>query len=173
MQGSDIRGSGSSTWALLLGVGVVAIIIGLVIVANIWESLRFLSIVVGLVLLFAGVVGIAVGARRERGGVLGPIVALIGGVVLLFWPDLTMKALAVVVGLTFIAWGAIQAGVAFTHKGEGRGGTLLGGVLILLLGVVVVAWPGPTLALLTTLVGLAVIAAGIAAVVQALSMRKG
>lgn len=173
MAAADSRPSTSASWALLLGVGVVAIILGLIVVSNIWESLRFLSIIAGLVLLFAGVVGIAVGVRGQRGRTVGPIVALIGGLVLLFWPDLTLKALAVIVGLTFIAWGAIQAGVAVTHAGEGRGSTLLGGVLILLLGVVVVAWPGPTLALLTTLVGLAVIAAGVAAVVQALAMRKG
>lgn len=173
MQGSQTRGSGSSSWAILLGVGVVAIILGLVVVANIWESLRFLGIVAGLVLLFAGVVGIAVGARQGGGGILGPIVALIGGVVLLFWPGLTMKALAVIVGLTFIGWGGVQSGLAIASSREGRSGMLVSGVLILLLGVVVVAWPGPTLALLTTLVGIAVIAAGIGAIVQALIMRKG
>ena len=173
MQGREVRVSGSSAWALLLGVGVVAIILGLVIVANIWESIRFVTIVVGLVLLFAGVVGIAVGARRSRTGIAGPIITLGGGVVLLFWPDVTLKALAVIVGLTFIAWGGVQAGLAIAHPRDGRSGALWGGVLILLLGVVVVAWPGPTLVLLTTLVGLAVIAAGVVAVAQALSMRKG
>lgn len=173
MQRGEIRMNGSSSsWALLLGLGIVAIIIGLVIVANIWESLRFLAIVVGLILLFAGVVGIAVGARRSGSGILGPVAALVGGIVLLFWPDLTLKALAVIVGLTFIAWGGIQAGIALTRSDESRWGAVLAGVLILLLGVVVVAWPGPTLAILTTLVGLAVIGAGIAAVVQAISMRK-
>ncbi len=173
MAAADSRPSGSSSWALLLGLGVVAVILGLVVVSNIWESLRFLAIMAGLVLLFAGVVGVAVNVRRGAGAARGPVVALVGGLVLLFWPDLTLKALAVIVGLTFIAWGAIQAGVAFTRPGEGRSGTLLGGVLILLLGVVVVAWPGPTLALLTTLVGLALVAAGIAAVVQALALRRG
>jgi len=44
-------------------------------------------------------------------------------------------------------------------------------VLILLLGVIVVAWPGPTLALLTTLFGAALILAGVAAVAQGLRMR--
>ncbi len=172
MQGTQIRVSGSSSWAILLGVGVVAIILGVVVVANIWESLRFLAGIAGLVLLFAGVVGIAVGTRQGGGGILGPIVALIGGVVLLFWPGLTMKALAVIVGLTFIGWGGVQSGLASASSREGRSSMLVSGVLILLLGVVVVAWPGPTLALLTTLVGIAVIAAGIGAVVQALIMRK-
>lgn len=173
MQGREVRGSGSSVWALLLGVGVVSIILGLVIVANIWESLRFVGVIIGLIMLFAGVVGIAIGARRGGGMALGPIVALIGGAVLLFWPDLTLKALAVIVGLTLIAWGGVQSGLAIASSREGRSGMLVTGILILLLGVVVVAWPGPTLALLTTLVGIAVIAAGIAAVVQALNMHRG
>jgi uncharacterized membrane protein HdeD (DUF308 family) len=171
VQGNEIRVNGASLWAMMLGIGVVLIILGLVVVANIWESLAFLGILVGLVLLFLGVVGIAVGARRGGGWALAPIVAIVGGVILLFWPDLTLKALAVIVGLTLIAWGGIQSGLAIASSREGRGGMLVSGVLILLLGVVVVAWPGPTLALLTTLFGAAVILAGVVAVVAALRMR--
>jgi len=171
MQGKEIRVSGSSVWAPLLGVGVVLVILGLVIVANIWESIHFMGILIGLVLLFLGVVGIAVGARRGGGWALAPIVAIIGGVILLFWPGLTLRALAVIVGLTLIAWGGVQSGLAIASAREGRYGLLLSGVLILLLGVVVVAWPGPTLALLTTLFGAGVILAGVAAITQALRMR--
>lgn len=172
MQTNEIRISGSSVWAMLLGVGVVLIILGLVVVANIWESLSFLGILIGLVLLFSGVVGIAVGARRGGVWALAPIIAIVGGLVLLFWPDLTLKALAVIVGLTLIAWGGVQSGLAIASTRDGRGGMLLSGVLILLLGVVVVAWPGPTLALLTTLFGAAVILAGVGLVVTGLRMRQ-
>ncbi len=174
MQGKEIRVSGSSVWAILLGMGIVLIILGLVIVANIWESLAFLGILIGIVLLFVGVVGVAAGAKRGGGWMLAPIVAIVGGVILLFWPGLTLKALAVIVGLTLIAWGAVQSGLAIASAREGRSGMLVSGVLILLLGVViVVAWPGPTLALLTTLFGAAVILAGAAAVALGLQMRKG
>jgi uncharacterized membrane protein HdeD (DUF308 family) len=173
MQGREIRVSGTSVWAMLLGAGVVSIILGLVIVANIWESLNFLGILIGIVLLFLGVVGVAAGARRGGGWMLAPIVAIIGGVVLLFWPDLTLKALAVIVGLTLIAWGGVQSGLAIASSRDGRTGMLASGVIILLVGVVVVAWPGPTLALLTTLFGAAVILVGVAAVAVALKMRRG
>lgn len=172
MQGREIRVSGSSVWAPLLGVGVVLVILGLVVVANIWESLAFLGILIGLVLLFVGVVGIALGARRGGGWMIAPIVAIIGGLVLLFWPGLTLKALAVILGLTLIAWGGVQSGIAIASARDGRLGMLVSGVLILLLGVVIVAWPGPTLALLTTLFGAAVILAGVAAITLALRMRK-
>jgi len=159
-------------WAMMVGMGAVLIILGLVIVANIWESLSFLGILVGLVLLFVGVVGIAVGARRGGGWALAPIIAIIGGLILLFWPDLTLKALAVIVGLTLIAWGGVQSGLAIASSRDGRAAMLATGVLILLLGVIVVAWPGPTLALLTTLFGAAVILAGVMAVVSGLRMRR-
>lgn len=172
MQGKEIRIQSSSLWAMMLGLGVVLIILGLVIVANIWESLSFLGILIGLLLLFLGVVGIAVGARRGGGWALAPVIAIIGGLVLLFWPDLTLKALAVIVGLTLIAWGGVQSGLAIASSRDGRGAMLASGVLILLLGVVVVAWPGPTLALLTTLFGAAVIFAGVMAVVAGLRMRR-
>ena len=77
-----------------------------------------------------------------------------------------------IVGLTLIAWGGVQSGIAIASARDGRAGMLVSGVLILLLGVVIVAWPGPTLALLTTLFGAAVILAGVAAITLALRMRK-
>jgi uncharacterized membrane protein HdeD (DUF308 family) len=172
MQGREIR-VGSSSWALMVGAGALLIVLGLIVVANIWESLSFLGILIGLILLFLGIVGIAVGAKRGGGWALAPIVAIIGGLVLLFWPDLTLKALAVIVGLTLIAWGAVQSGIAIASAREGRSGMLVSGVVILLLGVIVVAWPGPTLALLTTLFGAALILAGAAGVALGLSLRKG
>jgi uncharacterized membrane protein HdeD (DUF308 family) len=173
MQANEIRVDGSSVWTVLLGMGVVLIILGLVVVANIWESIQFVGILIGIVLLFLGVVGVAAGAKRGGGWMLAPIVAIVGGVILLFWPGLTLKALAVIVGLTLIAWGGVQSGIAIASARDGRMGMLVSGVLILLLGVVVVAWPGPTLALLTTLFGAAVILAGAAAVALGLKMRKG
>jgi len=172
VQGTGMRGTRSSAWPVLLGVGVVAIILGLVVVANIWESLRFVGILIGIALLFSGVVGLALGARRGGTSAAAAVVAVIGGVILLFWPDLTLKALAVIVGLTLIFWGGVQSGLALASSREGRSGMLVSGVLLLLLGVVVVAWPGPTLALITTLVGVAVILGGVAAVVQALLLRR-
>jgi len=41
-----------------------------------------------------------------------------------------------------------------------------------LIGIVVIAWPGPTVAILMVLVGLNALVFGISAVVQALSLRK-
>ncbi|HQG02831.1 MAG TPA: DUF308 domain-containing protein [Thermoleophilia bacterium] len=168
MQGRRTLTGGPSTRAMLLGMGVVLIVVGLVIVANIWESLSFLGVLIGLTLMFVGVAGVAVGAGRGGGRSLAPIVAIIGGAVLLFWPDLTLKALAVIVGLTLIVWGGVQSGIAAASTRDGRGGMLATGVLLLLLGVVVVAWPGPTLALLTTLFGIVVILAGVVTLVTGL-----
>ena len=166
-------GGGAAVWGVLLGAGVLAIIIGSLVVGNVWDSLRFVGIVVAIALIIAGVMGIA-GAWRARGGpvMTGSVVALIGGVVLLAWPDLTIKALAVIVGVTLIFAGAIVAVAAASERRENRAAGIIPGVALAVVGLIVVAWPGPTLAVLTTLAGLAVILFGVFLVVQALRLRQ-
>ncbi len=167
------EGSAVAVWGMLLGAGVVAIIIGALVVGNVWSSLRFVGAVVAIALIVAGVMGIA-GAWRSRGGpaMTGSIVALIGGVVLIAWPDLTIKALAVIVGVTLIFAGVIVAVAAASERRENKAAGVVPGVVLAVAGLIVVAWPGPTLAVLTALAGLAVILFGVFLVVQGLRLRK-
>ena len=126
MQGKEIRVSGSSVWAMMLGMGVVLIILGLVVVANIWESLQLPRASSSASCCCSSASSASPPGRSRGGGwMLAPIVAIVGGVILLFWPGLTLKALAVIVGLTLIAWGAVQSGLAIASAREGRSGMLL------------------------------------------------
>jgi hypothetical protein len=162
-----------AVWGMLLGAGVVAIVIGILVVGNVWNSLRFVAAIVAIALIVAGVMGIA-GAWRARGGpaMTGSIVALIGGIVLIAWPDITIKALAVIVGVTLIFAGVIVAVASASERRENRTAGIVSGIVLAVVGLIVVAWPGPTLAVLTALAGIAVILFGVFLVVQGLRLRK-
>ena len=161
-------------WSVMLAAGIVAIIFGIIVLANIWGSVRLVAILAGLFLIFAGVVQFvnAAGAERKTGKIIGGLVVLILGLVLVFWPDTSVKTVAVLVGLAFLFWGAVMAIAAFVDRGEGWGIAAGFGVLLALVGIIVVAWPGPTIAILMIFVGIDAILFGASLVAQGLALRK-
>ena len=61
---------------------------------------------------------------------------------------------------------------AIASHGEGYGVVVGFGVILALVGIVFIAWPGPTVTLLMILVGLSAVLFGISAIVQALALRR-
>jgi len=161
-------------WGVLLAVGIVAVIFGIIVLANIWSSVRLVAIFAGLFLIFAGIVQFvnAAGAERKTGRVIGGLLVLILGLVLVFWPESSVKTVAVLVGLAFLFWGVVMAIAAFVDRSAGWGIAAGFGILLALVGVVVIAWPGPTIAILMILVGIDAILFGASMIAQGLALRK-
>ena len=61
---------------------------------------------------------------------------------------------------------------AISARGEGYGVVVGFGVLLAVVGLIFIIWPGPTVTLLMILVGLSALLFGISAIVQALAMRR-
>jgi uncharacterized membrane protein HdeD (DUF308 family) len=170
----DGRAAAHRYWGVMLAAGIVAVVFGIIVLANIWGSVRLVAILAGLFLVFAGVVQLvnAAGARRKTGKIIGGLIVVALGLVLVFWPDASVKTVAVLVGLAFIFWGVVMALAALVDRGEGWGIAAGFGALLALIGVVVVAWPGPTIAILMILVGLDAILFGASMVAQGLALRR-
>jgi uncharacterized membrane protein HdeD (DUF308 family) len=161
-------------WGVLLAVGIVAVIFGIIVLANIWSSVRLVAIFAGLFLIFAGIVQFvnAAGAERKTGKVIGGLLVLILGLVLVFWPESSVKTVAVLVGLAFLFWGVVMAIAAFVDRGEGWGIAAGFGALLAVVGIIVIVWPGPTVAILMILVGIDAILFGASLIAQALALRR-
>ncbi len=161
-------------WGLPFAVGVVAVIFGIMVLANLWASLRLVTIFAGLVLVFAGLVQAigAPGGARRAGRTGAGLLAVAAGLLLVFWPEASVKTVAVLVGLAFLLSGVAIAGAAFGGRGEGWGVISGLGLLLAVIGVVVLVWPGPTIAFLMVLVGLNAIIFGVAAIAQGLALRS-
>lgn len=162
------------SWGALLAIGIVAVVFGIVVLANIWASVRLVAIFAGLFLLFAGVMQFvgAAGARRRAGRIAAGVVAVVAGIVLIAWPEASVKTVAVIVGLSFLIWGVVWALAAIIDRGEGWGVAFVFSLVLAVIGIVVIAWPGPTIAILMVLVGLNAILFGAASIAQALAIRK-
>ena len=161
-------------WGVMLAAGIVAVIFGIIVLANLWSSVRLVAILAGLFLIFAGIVQFvnAAGAERKTGKIIGGLIILIVGVVLVFWPDTSVKTVAVLVGIAFLFWGVVMAVAAFVDRGDGWGIAAGFGILLALVGIVVIAWPGPTVVILMILVGIDAILFGASMIAQGLALRK-
>ncbi len=172
-----VRDDGSlarRNWGLLLAIGIVAVIFGIVVLANIWASVHLVAILAGLFLIFVGVAQLAgLGHAEGRGGRIAVgIIAIALGIALIAWPSASVKTIAVLVGISFLVWGVAVIVAAIVARGEGWGVAAGFGALLGLVGIIVIAWPGPTIAILMVLVGLFALLFGVSSIVQALALRK-
>jgi uncharacterized membrane protein HdeD (DUF308 family) len=87
------------------------------------------------------------------------------GVMILAWPGIGVYALTIVFGAYTLATGMLEFGAAFTsrHKEE-RGWLILRGLLGIIVGVLVFAWPGISALALLYVIGAYAVALGILAV---------
>jgi uncharacterized membrane protein HdeD (DUF308 family) len=96
------------------------------------------------------------------------------GVIALAWPDVTLWALAVVVGVGFLVGGVAEAWLAVRlHRSLPAWGLwLIAGVLTAVAGVLCIIWPDATVLVLAVLLGLWVILRGVVTTMFALNLRQ-
>ncbi len=160
-------------WAVVLALGVAIVVFGLLLLTNVWGSVRLAAILAGLPLLVAGVVqATSAFQRRSAGRVVAGVIVLLLGLMLIVWPELSAKGVAVLFGCALLVWGAITTIVAVVERAAGWLVLAAPGALLALLGLVLIAWPGITITFLVMLIGLNVIASGIWLIAKALRLRR-
>jgi uncharacterized membrane protein HdeD (DUF308 family) len=93
---------------------------------------------------------------------------VIGGI-LIFWPEITALVIAILIGIDLIVDG-IMAFVVRSRMPEdfpGRGTLVVRGIVQILLGIVVLVWPGQTLVVITWILAAYFIVLGIVLLVAA------
>jgi uncharacterized membrane protein HdeD (DUF308 family) len=162
-------------WAVLLG-GIVAVILGILLMAWPAATANDLFFVLGVLAIAGGVVALAsIFRSRAQWGwrVLAGVLAILFGLALigqpLFSAYLAAAIILWVLGALFIVVGLVLIIMAFAYAGWAYG---IGGALCVILGaaVVLAAAVGPLKA--PWIFALAMIAGGILAVVAAFRMRR-
>jgi uncharacterized membrane protein HdeD (DUF308 family) len=159
-------------WGLVLAVGIVAVVFGILVLANIWGSVHLVAIFAGLFLLFAGILQFFAGGGGTTGRIIAGVIAIVAGVALIAWPEASVKTVAVIIGLAFLIWGISVAVAAIVSHAEGSGVVAGFGFILAIVGLIFIIWPGPTVTLLMILVGLSALIFGISAIVQAFALRR-
>jgi uncharacterized membrane protein HdeD (DUF308 family) len=167
-----------SLWMEFLGVALLALGL-LALVAVIAASVATVFLFGGL-LLASGVLTIAATAAfwrtRSGGYAMGMILGVLGvlaGILCFIRPGLSLGALTLALGAYFIASGIARLSAAMRHRLPGWGWGVGVGSVDLILGVLILAsWPVSSLVVPGTLLGIQLIAAGIAAIVTGSAVRR-
>jgi uncharacterized membrane protein HdeD (DUF308 family) len=167
-------GWAAHNWTWLLGLGVIAVVFGVIVLSHAFGSLGALVWLTGLFLLFIGVAQLLTMRRggAPRSHLLGAAVALVGGIVLLAWPGETLTVLAVIAGVTVLAWGIVRAATAFGRPYETRTYDVVTGIALIVAGAVMIAWPGATITLIGIVVGLCAVVWGAVMIGGAFRLRS-
>jgi uncharacterized membrane protein HdeD (DUF308 family) len=163
----------SSKWWAFLALGVVSVIVGFLLVLDLFAAVATLALLVALGLVVSGI-GELMTAGRYRSvlGIVAGVVLVVGGVLAAVWPDITLWALAVVVGINLIVSGVARIMGAVQLRVEGWGWLLFGGILSLVIGVLALVWPDATILVLGVLLGLRILLFGIAEIMFGLALHE-
>jgi uncharacterized membrane protein HdeD (DUF308 family) len=110
-------------------VGLIAIILGLYCIRHYHFTIAALAIIVGLFWVIHGISDLAIGVFSGRFPGRGltlvtGILSLAAGMIVLFWPTISLTVLVSVIGIWLIVYGVLAAVVAFQlrRSSSGRGG---------------------------------------------------
>jgi uncharacterized membrane protein HdeD (DUF308 family) len=167
----------ANQWTTLLFVGVITAIIGVVVVAWPDKTLTVLSILFGIQLVVFGIFRLisAFASDAVSPGLMGFIglLGIIAGVIVLRHPFETVAVLAVILGVLWIASGTIDViGAIADPTTRDRGLVIFTGLIAVAAGVIVVAWPAPSITVIAWVAGVYLIVLGIVTSIAALRMRS-
>jgi hypothetical protein len=112
---------GSSAAYLILG--VLALGAGVVVIRNPGESLVLLVLTIAVYMVIAGALALARAIAEPEGrGItaLRGVVLVAVGTVIVAWPDISLKTLAVLAGIGLVLQGVIEIAEAFAVRSAGR-----------------------------------------------------
>lgn len=162
----------SSRWWLVLALGLVSIVVGMLLLLDLFAAVATVALLAALGLVLTGASEL-VSAGRYR-SVLGFVAGgalVLGGLVAAAWPHVTLWVLAVVTGIGLIVSGAARIWGALALRVEGWGWLLVGGVVSVVVGSLALAWPDATILALGILLGLRMIMFGTAEIAFALALH--
>jgi uncharacterized membrane protein HdeD (DUF308 family) len=162
-------------WGLVVAIGLAIIAVGVVLLFSPFGTEKVLAVVVAVGLALMGIDELAQAARHEvpwPSYVLGAV-WLVTAVAALVWPDVTLWALAMVVGIGLIAGGVAEVLFAFRYRRElPRWGLWwLDGLLSVAIGICALAWPEATVVVIAVLLGIRLVFRGCATVSFGLGLR--
>ena len=166
-----------ATWQTTLIVGIVTLILGLIVAFHPSTSLNVIAVLIGVLMVIGGLfhlVRMFSGGESHRVwlGISG-LLLIVLGVILIRHLHLTVALMGLLIGIAWIVQGlsALAAGFSLT-SGEGRGWWIFFGIVSLIGGIVVTAYPTNSVTVLAVLAGIWFIIQGILEIIGAFMIRR-
>ena len=174
----DTLAAVGQSWGWILTFGILSIILGIMVMAWPSATVKVVAFLLGIELFIAGVYSLVraftPGGEGERVllAVLGVLGVLVGILVLrhLFQ---TVALLVLLLGLYWVIHGIIEFFIGlFDRSTPGRWWVVFSGLLSFVAGVILLAWPAPTLLVVVWVIGLFLVVYGLMAIVAAFAARS-
>jgi uncharacterized membrane protein HdeD (DUF308 family) len=177
---TNVKPIAKAVWWLVLLRGIFMVIFGIIALVSPGIALLTLVWLFGCYAILDGIsaVMIGIGGRGEPHWVwmiVQVVVSVLAGVIALAWPGVTALALLFVVAFWAIMLGIGEIGGAFASRkprSHAWGWTLAAGILNVVFGVVLLAWPASGVLALVWLVGVFTLAGGLALILLAFRVRS-
>lgn len=165
----------ASTWQATLFIGVVTLILGIIVTVHPSGSLGVVAVLLGVLLIVSGIFHlIRVFDRAEQHRVwlgISGLLFIVLGVVLIRHLNLTVAAIGLLVGISWIVQGVAAIIGAFSGAREGALWWGLFGLISLIAGIVVTAAPVTSVTVLAVLLGIWFIIMGVFEIALAFMIR--
>jgi uncharacterized membrane protein HdeD (DUF308 family) len=165
------RRAAATFWWVMLVIGLFSVTLGVIMITRPFKSIAALAWLAGLFLLIGGISGFF-GARRREVGLGWAVVSVLSGLVLLFWPDVTVQVVAVVAGIGYLLRGVIRLIVALVDRDDATMPLAIIGVIGALVGVAIIVWPDATVAVVGLVLGIGALIGGIGEIITAFELKK-
>jgi uncharacterized membrane protein HdeD (DUF308 family) len=175
MTGQPAAGMTNFWWLVLLQ-GIAAVVIGVLLLTQTGATLFTVVVFLGVYWLIGGIfdlISVFLDAHNRGWRLLSGVIGILAGLVVVrnpLWSGVIVGVtLAWLLGIAGILIGALDIARGFSGDGWGTG---LVGLLSLILGIILLANPLATIAVLVYFAGIWAILGGIAAIIGALRLRS-
>jgi uncharacterized membrane protein HdeD (DUF308 family) len=177
---ADMLGRLGRHWGWVFAYGLLTLIAGLAVLIWPSETLLVVAVLFGIQLIISGIFRfVAAFATDDLTGGTRVLFALLGvlSIIIGLWAVrhvvLTLLALTVFLGIFWIINGVVEIFTALSHRGmPQRGWTVAMGVLSVIAGVIVLAFPGLTVLGLAVILGVWLLIFGVMEMTAAFRLRS-
>ena len=165
------------SWQTALIVGIVTLILGLIVAFHPSGSLNVIAVLIGVLMVIAGVFHLirmfSSGASNRVWLGISGLLLIVVGVILIRHLHLTVALMGLIIGIAWIVQGLSVLAAGFSlGAGEGRGWWIFFGIVSLIGGIVVTAFPTNSVTVLAVLAGIWFIIQGIIEIIGAFMIRR-
>jgi uncharacterized membrane protein HdeD (DUF308 family) len=163
-----------AVWWVFLVLGVLTAGLGVLVIIRPFAGAVGLAILIAATLIVSGI-GDIIAAPQWRHSwipVVWGVLSIAAGVATLVWPDITLWALAVLIGIALIVRGAMRAMASVASRPPLWGFWLVVGLVELSAGIAALVWPEITIFALAIVIGIDLLIVGIVAIAFAFRTRS-
>jgi uncharacterized membrane protein HdeD (DUF308 family) len=177
---ADTLGRVGRSWGWILAFGIVSLLAGIAVLVWPGRTLIVVAVLFGIQLIVAGIFRfVAAFATDDLTGGTRVLLALLGvlsliiGLYAVRHTQVTVLALGLLLGIFWVVNGTIELFMALSHRGmPERGWTGVLGVLSIIAGIILVAYPGISLVTLAVLLSVWLLVLGIMEISLAFRVRR-